>query len=340
MIFYFSATGNSLSVARTIAERTHDTLIDLGAAFKRGRFSYRIEQGENLGFVMPVYWATTPWIVDEFIRWLAFITPNGNDFVPGYCYVVFTCGHSVGKSGKYFQKLLKNHQNIRLDAAFSVRSVDNCISHKNPGSDRSCQKRLQSALKDARQIAYHIDSKRMAYDEHRGFISSVISTITCREQKRIDTKHLSLNKTACTQCGICTSLCPTNVLFFNESGTLNWDYEACTRCYGCVQHCPERAINYQRSAHHHQWIHPILLGQVHSTHLAHAEVDIPEPEEIVHPGDYEEPEVDEGVLEAISNEISENISREKECEEEQKRAEKKHLFWKLFTRRKSQRKKH
>ena len=149
MIFYFTGTGNSFAAAHTIAEITHDELVDIGESYRMGRFGFRVEQGETLGFVFPVYDRAVPRIVSAFIDWLAFITPNGNPFVPGYCFCAITCGESVGTAAKAFAKELKAALNIRLDASYSIEDVDNCIIKHSPGSPEERRMRNHAAHRQA-----------------------------------------------------------------------------------------------------------------------------------------------------------------------------------------------
>jgi ferredoxin len=46
----------------------------------------------------------------------------------------------------------------------------------------------------------------------------------------------------CMSCGHCVTLCPTNVLFLDESSTLKVDADKCVQCGRCVDACPVRAI--------------------------------------------------------------------------------------------------
>lgn len=74
MIFYFTGTGNSLAAAQTIARATDDLLVDIGAAYKYKDFDFTLAQGEQLGFVFPVYNYTTPPIIDAFLKRARFRT--------------------------------------------------------------------------------------------------------------------------------------------------------------------------------------------------------------------------------------------------------------------------
>ena len=57
MIFYFSGTGNSRWAAEVLADRFSDKAVFIPEAMKNDD-KYRLEDGEKLGFVFPVYaWA-------------------------------------------------------------------------------------------------------------------------------------------------------------------------------------------------------------------------------------------------------------------------------------------
>ena len=106
MIFYFTGTGNSLAAAQTIARATDDLLVDIGAAYKYKDFDFTLAQGEQLGFVFPVYNYTTPPIIDAFLKRARFRTGNKETFTPDYCFAVISCGAFVGSTAHVFGKRL------------------------------------------------------------------------------------------------------------------------------------------------------------------------------------------------------------------------------------------
>jgi len=51
------------------------------------------------------------------------------------------------------------------------------------------------------------------------------------------------NENRCTDCGACTSICPTEALFMNrEEMTVAFDSAKCIACLLCTRMCPQRAI--------------------------------------------------------------------------------------------------
>ncbi|MCD8165343.1 MAG: EFR1 family ferrodoxin [Bacteroides sp.] len=91
MIFYFSATGNSLQVAKAIARAQEEELISVTECFKKGTFEFTLRQDEKIGFVFPVYFYGLPTIITQFIGRLKL-----NNYYLQYIFAICTCGGSSG----------------------------------------------------------------------------------------------------------------------------------------------------------------------------------------------------------------------------------------------------
>ena len=167
MIFYFTGTGNSLAAAQTIARATDDLLVDIGAAYKYKDFDFTLAQGEQLGFVFPVYNYTTPPIIDAFLKRARFRTGNKETFTPDYCFAVISCGAFVGSTARVFGKRLLDAQGINLDASFSVKSVGNCTYLYAPAQGEKRKRLLAGAELAARETANRIAAREHVRAEHR-----------------------------------------------------------------------------------------------------------------------------------------------------------------------------
>ena len=55
-------------------------------------------------------------------------------------------------------------------------------------------------------------------------------------------RHLEIDNEKCISCGGCYSLCPVNVIGFNEDSSIAFDVEKCISCGLCVDACPTRAL--------------------------------------------------------------------------------------------------
>ena len=96
MILYFSGTGNSLYVAKKLAELTGDTAVPISAIHERCQ---RI-QDRIIGFVFPVYFGDLPEPVQDFIRQVRFQKST-------YFYGIATCGSAPGRSLRTMDRILR-----------------------------------------------------------------------------------------------------------------------------------------------------------------------------------------------------------------------------------------
>ena len=285
MIFYFSATGNSLDVARIIASVTGDEMVDLGAAWKTDRFGLRfhVSQGEDLGFVFPVHAWSTPAIVDDFLREATFVTDNGRPYVPGYCYCVITCGAFVGATADFFRKMLKTHQNIRLDASYSVKSVGNCVYLYDMPKPAEREQMVRNERRSAKQVAAAVDAMQMGSFEERNPFGSLMSRFTGRQHKVRSVAKFHVDEDACTSCGTCAAVCPTGTVRL-QAGLPTWSGDGCTQCLACLHRCPQHATQYgSRTAKRGRYLNPVLqsarAGQAEGqagASQSHREISIPQ----------------------------------------------------------------
>ncbi len=58
-----------------------------------------------------------------------------------------------------------------------------------------------------------------------------------------DTATLKLDSAKCTGCGICTRVCPHNVLYVTSGKVEIVDINACMECGACALNCPSSALS-------------------------------------------------------------------------------------------------
>ena len=141
MIFYFSGTGNSLWVAKKLAELQEDQILFIPKLMeeKRGPFSFTLKQDEMLGFVFPVYAWAPPKIVLEFINNL--VITNRSDYDT---YSVCTCGDHAGLTMNVLSANLQK-RNIKLNSGFSVFMPNNYVVDYDLDSKELKDKKLEQA---------------------------------------------------------------------------------------------------------------------------------------------------------------------------------------------------
>ena len=109
-LYYFSATGNSLSFARSLAAELDDAAcMAIPKAMEEGHSDPRTP---GIGLIFPVYSWGPPRIVTDFARKL---TPGNGQYV----FAVATCGGTPGGAMLLLEDTL-THNGVTLDAGFVV----------------------------------------------------------------------------------------------------------------------------------------------------------------------------------------------------------------------------
>ncbi|MCL2343948.1 MAG: flavodoxin domain-containing protein [Firmicutes bacterium] len=110
-IFYFSATGNSLQIARMVAKNLKNCIVrSMTLSIPEKSFG---GIGEAIGFVFPVFYCGLPRLVERFITNLV-ILPNT------YCFALINSGGSPANPSDMLLDIL-SEKNLCL--AYSVEVV-------------------------------------------------------------------------------------------------------------------------------------------------------------------------------------------------------------------------
>lgn len=260
MIFYFSGTGNSKWVAKTLALETGDTLVSIPEVINSD-CSFTLEKDEHVGFIFPIHGWRVPNIVKEFLTKLT-IKTLGEDtsHVKHYCFCLVTAGDSIGKAMERFQQQLKN---VAVGDALSLKAVCSLIMPESyvglPGMDVDTkEKELEKKELASKQLKEfsnilkqrpHKDSNQIwGWNQLiRGPIPSFFSGPVGGffERFLITDKPFHVDSRRCVKCGICANVCPVSDI----KGGLGYEPEwlnngKCLTCFSCYHHCPHHAIEF------------------------------------------------------------------------------------------------
>ena len=112
MILYFSGTGNSLAIARKIAEAINEQVLPLTEAVQQD-----LTNEQRIGLVFPTYDFNLPPAMPEMVSRLN-ISPKS------YVFTVVTCGSMVGNCIWVLRRLLRE-KGIELAYSHKVSVPDN-----------------------------------------------------------------------------------------------------------------------------------------------------------------------------------------------------------------------
>lgn len=230
-IYYFTATGNSLAIAKKIADSLGDSeLISIPQVMQSGESV----QGDCIGIVCPIYMYNLPHMVIEFI---------GKIQKADYLFLVFSGGGSLGSGDRAAMRILSKYQ-LTLSALFNVPMPSNYANYGCPPVEK--QNRLHAdAQHKIQEIAAVVKSKKSHMDgNHTGWFKSnifpgILYKLGHAQIHGFD-KSFSVDD-CCTGCGTCEKVCPSgNIQMLN--GQPVWNNQ-CEQCYACLQWCPVEAIN-------------------------------------------------------------------------------------------------
>jgi ferredoxin/flavodoxin len=230
IIFYFTGTGNSLKVAKTVSYQIDNCeVIPMGS--NKGIVINK--EYDSIGFIYPVYFWGIPNNVKNFISDMI-IKNNENT----YFYAIATYGGFAGNGLKLLNRMLLE-KNIKLKYGKTLKIFANYIVSFN--MPIKFRKILEKSDKKLMPIIDSIKNKQI------NFIGKINKTINRFYEKSIESlqdkdKNYTVDSN-CIGCGICKEVCPVNNIEIIESKP-EFKHK-CEQCMSCIQYCPQKAINYK-----------------------------------------------------------------------------------------------
>jgi Pyruvate/2-oxoacid:ferredoxin oxidoreductase delta subunit/flavodoxin len=256
IIYYFTGTGNSLHVAKDLAQELGDCdLIPIPKALKN-----RIGSSDAVcvGFVFPVYSWGLPRIAVEFVKQLA-VKPSV------YYFGLATFGGSGGLTIKQLDSLLKE-KGAGLSAGWMVQMPGNYTPLYGAPKQKTQEKYFNRAAARVKEIAAIIRNRKTTPLEKGNFLvnligSKIFYSLFNGALRTADKKYYADEK--CDSCRICATVCPVDNIIITE-GKPVWQHH-CEQCLACLQWCPQEAIQFgkatrTRKRYHHPDIRVVEIA--------------------------------------------------------------------------------
>ena len=256
MILYFSATGNSLAVARQLAEQLNEQLMPL-----IDTVGVDLTNEKRIGLVFPTYDFNLPPALRDMIAQLR-ISPKS------YVFTVITCGSMVGNCVWILRRILRE-KGIELAYSHKVSVPDNSALAfgRNPNKQLKKFARVPARME---QIIRELqaESHTLHYSWF-GLLSWLLGRPAI-ENGMIKALGPKVNPDKCIGCDICVRVCPMSNIqlvesrktkdrpsdlktlstlsdsglstLSSKSGLVAITGDHCTVCLACVHACPQQAM--------------------------------------------------------------------------------------------------
>jgi ferredoxin/flavodoxin len=269
LIYYFTGTGNSLAVAKTLAEQLDARLVNIASL--NDAISV-MPEADVVGIVSPVYHGSLPLITARFVDTL---TGLGSKYIFAVC----TYGDHPGLFMEYLRDRLAARGGV-LSAGFGLHMPYNYVTP--PSSLKNFydlftlreldpvfqQKLIDEANQKIAGIVCAIRSRKTGILEKDSvFITRLVDALNLHESmgKSAWSKITGLNEPAsltfeeirmrmdkvftvdgsCEGCGTCEKICPVgDIRLIN--GRPEWQ-QHCEQCFACLQWCPREAIQFRNN---------------------------------------------------------------------------------------------
>jgi ferredoxin len=252
-IFYYTGTGNSLWIARTLAKMLGDVeLVSISDWMKEKRPVL----SKIVGVIFPVHmWGVPPPVI-RFI-------PELKALAPQYLFALAVDAGQVANTLVQLKGLCKK-QGLTLASGFEIKMPTNYIPWGGPENPEKQQEKFDLAIKKISGIITVVRNKESRPVEKGDLWQRALFTVfykmsyphlpTMDKSFRVDEK--------CNHCGICARVCPAENIVMLE-GKPTWQHH-CEQCLACIQWCPQEAIQYGKKTPAYKRYHQpeILLKDV------------------------------------------------------------------------------
>lgn len=230
IILYFTATGNSLYVARQLAEKNTE-LHSIPQMVKQGKYEFHADE---IGIVYPIFGQMPPNQVRNFLAKAKLDAP--------YRFAVLTYGNAKMVATSLFDKLTRE-----LGKPFhyvsSILMVDNFLPAFDINEQIKINKHIPESLariqNDIKEQKHFIEpSESPDFKPFRAFLAS--RNLDIDKGYLMRSEKCFVIQESCIECGACTQVCPRGNYELTPKGVETQG--DCDFCFACIHNCPQKAI--------------------------------------------------------------------------------------------------
>jgi ferredoxin len=228
MLFYFTATGNSLYAAKQIGTACGDTnIVSIPQIVHKEGFEFT---ADSIGIVCPIYGHEMPPMVKDFLKKAVFHTD--------YFYIIETYGARNGGCAELAEKYC-NECGIKPAYINILLMVDNWLPvfdmDEECQLDKKVDENMNAIIADIK-ARKHFIRPSLADDiaTHKLFLSFPKWPDNAAHRFHITDD--------CNACGTCVKVCPAHCIHLENHKAVHSDSSDCQFCLACIHACPQKAI--------------------------------------------------------------------------------------------------
>jgi len=234
-IYFFSGTGNSLKIAKDLAEKLGNSeLIPIAKVWQMENLK---SKSEIVGFIFPLYYSGLPKIVYDFINKLNLSKSN-------YFFTVVTSTGDINEQTlQQLNKILKK-KSKKLNAGFYINMPNNYIIGFDIHSEERQKEFFETAIKEVKIISKIVNNREnnLTQDIFKKDVTRSAKVNKSFRDSVYESDKSFYADENCNSCGICEKVCPVNnIILIN--GIPEWQHK-CQQCLACINFCPEKAIQF------------------------------------------------------------------------------------------------
>ncbi len=234
VIYYYSGSGNSLSVSKQIAQKLGNT--DIISIYNLRDDPTVPEKYSRVGIVTATWFIRPPRIVKEMCEKLILSRKQK-------VFIIATCGGYDGYVCIDLKAILRPKTDFPIQTFMLPMPPDHIVGF-SPLPDWADRIYLRHAEKAATAIAEKIKNDSPTKNRkgiNRKFLNWSSNAFNSRLGVDRDSVEGGFYTTdACTRCGICEKLCKNGNIKLTEDGVV-WGHD-CQQCMACIMWCPNKAI--------------------------------------------------------------------------------------------------
>ncbi len=242
-VYFFSGSGNSLSIAKDLSRTLDAQLIDICSVSEQEEIK---TDADAVVFVFPLYDFKAPAFYEKAILKMRDL---GSKYIAAVC----TYGISASTGMIEFAAFIKKQGGL-LSGGFAVKMPHNGIGCAivKTGQDQKefthWKNRLEYVSGYIRDRKTGVLEKRSIVKEalFSGLIFKMLPTLAKIVKIAILKRWDSLAFVAdenCDRCGVCARICPVGNIKIDD-GRVLWVNKSCAGCMACFHWCPKGAVQF------------------------------------------------------------------------------------------------